>query len=189
MNDKSDRLIGVDIGKRFLDVAREGVRAVRRHSNDAVEIARFVGGLEAEHDIVIFERSGGYERLLEAQLAAAGIRWAVVHSRRVKAFRVAKGIKAKTDAIDCRLLRDFGRDRLNEGQLRFGRLETSRWLPWSRGDGSSMGFCMTSVAGARPLPLMWCRHRSPERSLRWSESWRRSRPRSTAISLPMRSSR
>jgi transposase len=123
MNDKSDRLIGVDIGKRFLDVAREGVRAVRRHSNDAVEIACFVGGLEPEHDIVIFERSGGYERPLEAQLAAAGIRWSVVHSRRVKAFRVAKGIKAKTDAIDCRLLRDFGRDRLDEGQLRFGRLE------------------------------------------------------------------
>jgi len=123
MDDKSDRLIGVDIGKRFLDVAREGVRAIRRHSHDAVEIARLVDELEPEHDIVIFERSGGYERRLEGQLAAARIRWAVVHSRRVKAFRVAKGIKAKTDAIDCRLLRDFGRDQLNEGQLRFGRLE------------------------------------------------------------------
>ena len=123
MDDKSGRVIGVDIGKQFLDVAHEGVRSVRRYSNDAVEIARFVSGLEPEHDIVVFERSGGYERLLESQLAAAGIRWAVVHSRRVKAFREAKGIKAKTDAIDCRLLRDFGRDRLNEGQLRFGRLE------------------------------------------------------------------
>ena len=73
MNDKGNRVIGVDIGKRFLDVAREGVRSVRRHSNDAVEIVRFVGGLEAERDIVIFERCGGYERALEAQLAAAGI--------------------------------------------------------------------------------------------------------------------
>jgi transposase len=123
MDDKGCRVIGVDIGKQFLDVAYEGGRSVRRYSNDAVEIARFVSGLEPEHDIVIFERSGGYERRLEAQLAAAGIRWAAVHSRRVKAFREAKGIKAKTDAIDCRLLRDFGRDRLNEGQLRFGRLE------------------------------------------------------------------
>ena len=123
MNDKGNRVIGVDIGKRFLDVAREGVRAVRRHSNEAAEITRFVGDLDREHDIVVFERCGGYERQLEAQLAAAGIRWAVVHSRRVKAFREAKGIKAKTDAIDCRLLRDFGRDRLDDGQLRFGRLE------------------------------------------------------------------
>jgi transposase len=119
----NDKLIGVDIGKRFLDVACEGVRAVQRHGNDSVAIARFVDGLDPECDIVIFERSGGYERRLEAHLAAAGIRWAVAHSRRVKAFRVAKGIKAKTDAIDSRLLRDFGRDQLNEGRLRFGRLE------------------------------------------------------------------
>jgi len=123
MDDKGNRVTGVDIGKRFFDVAREGVRAARRHSNDAAEIARFVSDLEPERDIVVFERCGGYERALEAQLAAAGVRWAVVHSRRVKAFREAKGIKAKTDAIDCRLLRDFGRDRLNERQLRFGRLE------------------------------------------------------------------
>ena len=123
MEDKSKRVIGVDIGKQFLDVAREGVRAVRRHRNEAVGIAGLVGEFDPNKDIVIFERSGGYERALESQLAAAGIRWAVVHSRRVKAFRVVKGIKAKTDAIDCRLLRDFGRDQFDAGQLRFGRLE------------------------------------------------------------------
>jgi len=123
MDDKGKRTVGVDVGKQFLDVAREDVRAVRRYCNDAVEIARFVGSLEPDKDIVIFERSGGYERTLESQLAAAGIPWAVAHSRRVRAFRVAKGIKAKTDAIDCRLLRDFGRDQLDAGQLRFGRLE------------------------------------------------------------------
>lgn len=123
MDGKGKRVIGVDVGKRFLDVACEGVRAVRRLHNDAVEIARFVGGLEPNKDIVVFERSGGYERALEGALAAAGVEWAVVHSRRVKAFRVAKGIKAKTDAIDCRLLRDFGRDQLDAGQLRFGRVE------------------------------------------------------------------
>jgi transposase len=123
MNDKGKRVIGVDVGKRFLDVAREGVRAARRLRNDAVEIGCFVGGLEPNKDIVVFERSGGYERALESELAAAGIPWAAVHSRRVKAFRVVKGIKAKTDAIDGRLLRDFGRDQHDAGQLRFGRVE------------------------------------------------------------------
>lgn len=123
MEDKCQSVVGVDIGKRFFDVAREGVRAVRRHSNDAVEIARFVSELAVAPSIVIFERCGGYERQLEARLAAAGIQWAVVHSQRVKAFRIAKGVKAKTDALDCRLLRDFGRDQLDQGRLRFGRLE------------------------------------------------------------------
>jgi transposase len=47
----------------------------------------------------------------------------VVHSLRVKAFRTAQGIKAKTDALDAELLRAFGRDRLVAGDLRLGRLE------------------------------------------------------------------
>ena len=112
MNCKGLRVIGIDVGKGMLDVAREGVRAGERYSNDAVEVARFVRGLDPERDIVVFERSGGYERLLEGQLAEVNVRWAVVHSKRVQAFRIAKGIKAKTDKIDCRLLRDFGRDQL-----------------------------------------------------------------------------
>jgi transposase len=70
---------------------------------------------------VVFERTGGYERALEAALAAAGVSWAVVHSLKVKAFREVQGIKAKTDRIDARLLREFGRDRLNAGKLRLGR--------------------------------------------------------------------
>lgn len=120
---KGPKLVGVDVGKRMLDVACEGVKASKRFSNDMAEIARFVRHLDPEHDIVVFERSGGYERLLEGQLAAAGVRWAVVHSKRVKAFRISQGIKAKTDAIDCRLLRDFARDQLDRGELRLGRLE------------------------------------------------------------------
>lgn len=122
MKCKGPRVVGVDVGKRMLDVAREGVRAGERYSNDVVEIARFVRSLDPERDVVVFERSGGYERLLEGQLSEASVRWAVVHSKRVKAFRIAKGIKAKTDAIDCRLLRDFGRDQLDSGELRLGRL-------------------------------------------------------------------
>jgi len=123
MDGKSLRVVGIDVSKRTLDVAREGVRVSQRYGNDPVGIARLIGGLDAEHDIVVFERSGGYERLLEGELAAAGVRWAVVHSKRVKALREAKGIKAKTDPIDCRLLRDFGRDQLEEGNLRLGRVE------------------------------------------------------------------
>jgi transposase len=123
MDGKGLRVIGVDIGKRRLDVAREGARSVEGYGNDAAGIACFVRRLDGASDVVVFERTGGYERGLEAALASAGVRWAVVHSRRVKAFRVAKGIKAKTDRIDGRLLRDFGRDQLDAGALRLGRSE------------------------------------------------------------------
>ena len=117
------RVIGVDIGKRWLDVAREDAAKVERHVNEAAAIAALMGTLDPTCDIVVFERCGGYERELEAALAAANVPWAVVHSARVKAFRQVQGIKAKTDAIDARLLRAFGRDHLNGGKLRLGRSE------------------------------------------------------------------
>ena len=120
MNGK--RLIGVDVGKRWLDVAREGVAAVERHANAAAAIAALVASLDAARDVVVLERTGGYERELEAALATAGVAWAVVPSQRVKAFRQVQGIKAKTDRIDARLLSAFGRDRLNAGALRLGRV-------------------------------------------------------------------
>jgi transposase len=117
------RVIGVDVGKRFLDVSCEGAAKVERHKNDAAGIAALSARLDPACDVVVFERTGGYERTLEAALASAGVAFAVAHSQRVKAFRQAQGIKAKTDQIDARLLQAFGRDRLNAGALRLGRIE------------------------------------------------------------------
>jgi transposase len=122
----SKRVIGVDVGKRWLDVAREEVARVERHANEGGAIAALVASLDAAHDVVVFERTGGYERGLEAALSAVGVAWAVLHPQRVKAFRQVQGIKAKTDRIDARLLRAFGSDRLNAGALRFGRLQDVR---------------------------------------------------------------
>jgi transposase len=117
------RIIGVDIGKRGLDVAREGALRVERHENEPKAIRALVRSLDPASDLVVFERCGGYERALEAELAAAQVPWAVVHSLRVNAFRTARGIKAKTDALDAELLQAFGRDRLAAGDLRLGRIE------------------------------------------------------------------
>ena len=119
----SKRVIGVDIGKSWLDAAMEGAEPIRRYSNDAAGIAALIEKLDPASDIVVFERCGGWERKLEAALADKTVPWAIVHSQRVKAFRTAQGIKAKTDRIDARLLRDFGRDRFNAGKLRLGRRE------------------------------------------------------------------
>jgi transposase len=121
MNDK--RIIGVDIGKYWLDVAWEQTRRVQRYSNDAGGIAALIEKLDPAQDVVVFERCGGFERNLEQVLADKTICWAIVHPQRVKAFRAARGIKAKTDRIDAQLLRDYGRDRLNAGKLRLGRRE------------------------------------------------------------------
>jgi transposase len=120
MDDK--RVIGIDIGKRWFDVAREGAARVERLPNEAMAIKAFVQGIDPANDLVVFERTGGYERALEAALAAAGVAWAVVHALRVQAFRTAQGVKAKTDSLDAQLLRAFGRDRLNAGDLRLAQV-------------------------------------------------------------------
>jgi transposase len=122
MDCKTRWVIGIDVSKHWLDVACEGITKVARVANTQAGLATFVRGLGA-CDVVVFERSGGYERGLEAALAEAGIAFSLVHSLRVKSFREARAIKAKTDAIDARLLQAFGRDRLEAGELRLGRLE------------------------------------------------------------------
>jgi len=57
---------------------------------------------------VVCEASGGYEKLVVAELLQAGIEVCVVQPARVRAFAYAEGLLAKTDRIDARLLRRFG---------------------------------------------------------------------------------
>ena len=75
-------------------------------------------------------RPGGVRALRGLRTAAGGgvggVRYSPGQScirRWVKAFRQVQGIKAKTDAIDARLLQGFGRNRLNAGMLRLGRVQ------------------------------------------------------------------
>jgi transposase len=57
---------------------------------------------------VVCEASGGYEKLIVAQMLEAGIEVCVVQPGRVRSFANAEGLLAKTDRIDARLLRRFG---------------------------------------------------------------------------------
>jgi transposase len=57
---------------------------------------------------VVCEASGGYEKIVVAELLEAGIEVCVVQPGRVRAFAYAEGLLAKTDRIDARLLRRYG---------------------------------------------------------------------------------
>lgn len=57
---------------------------------------------------ILVESTGGYERLLVAKLAEAGLPVVVVNPRRVRSFGEGMGMLAKTDRIDARLLALFG---------------------------------------------------------------------------------
>ena len=57
---------------------------------------------------MVVEATGGYERALTAQCVTAAVPISVVNPRQVRAFAQALGRTAKTDAIDARLLAEFG---------------------------------------------------------------------------------
>jgi transposase len=57
---------------------------------------------------VTLEASGGYERLVIAELLDRGYHVALANPRQVRDFAKATGILAKTDALDARVLARFG---------------------------------------------------------------------------------
>jgi transposase len=100
--------VGLDIAKDQLDYCFSDT--VEGHlANTAAERASFIQRLRAlEGARVVCEASGGYEKIIVAELLAAGIEVCVVQPGRVRAFAQAEGLLAKTDRLDARLLRRYG---------------------------------------------------------------------------------
>lgn len=105
----SDKLfLGVDVAKDWIDVAAFARPGSVRVAQTAAAIGAWLAELDpARVELVAFEPTGGYERLLAESLRRRGIAFARVHPNEVTAFRARRGVKAKTDAIDARLLAEF----------------------------------------------------------------------------------
>lgn len=105
------QVVGVDVSKDWLDVAVAGRRAVVRLANTAEAVRAWLSGAGfARVTRVVFESTGGYERVLQTALIEAGIPWLRVSPGQVTAYRRQCGVQAKTDGIDARLLAEFGRE-------------------------------------------------------------------------------
>ena len=101
-------VIGIDVSKDRLDVhALPG--------GEAFAVARDAAGLEALVErlqplapkIVAVEATGGFETVVAASLAAAGLPVVVVNPAQVRAFAQALGQRAKTDPIDAAVIAGF----------------------------------------------------------------------------------
>lgn len=100
------RILGFDVSKAWIDVAEAGSGTTWRLANTPQAVANFLR-TTGPIALAAFEATGGYERDLQDALGAAGIPFARVHPNRIAAFRTRRGIKAKTDRIDARLIADF----------------------------------------------------------------------------------
>ena len=100
--------VGLDIAKDRLDYCLSDT-AEGHLPNTVVARAQFLKKLHALGPVrVVCEASGGYEKIIVAELLAASVEVCVVQPGRVRAFAYAEGLLVKTDRIDARLLRRYG---------------------------------------------------------------------------------
>jgi transposase len=112
MSDVNEPVVaGIDVSSQSLDWCLLPVGETGRENNSGKGIARLASRLKrAAPTLIVLEATGGYERALVLALAEAGLPTAVVNPRQVRDFAKARGVLAKTDAIDARVLAQFARD-------------------------------------------------------------------------------
>ncbi len=100
--------VGIDVGKKWLDVALWGEESTWRVSNDAVGAAQIITRMEAlRPSLIVVEATGGYEQSVVQGMLWKDLPVAVVNPTRVRALSKATGKLAKTDVIDARLIAEY----------------------------------------------------------------------------------
>jgi transposase len=101
--------VGIDVSKAHLDVFVLPQAEVWRTANDEPGVFELAARLqELNVEAVIIEATGGLESLVTAALLSAGLPVHVVNPRQVRDFARSTGQLAKTDALDARVLAQFG---------------------------------------------------------------------------------
>ena len=99
---------GVDVGSTWLDLGFHPFGKPIRVRNSEAGIAIIVAALgQRGVGRVALEAIGGYARKLVAALIEADVTVFMVNPRRIKAFRDAEGLIAKTDKLDASLIARF----------------------------------------------------------------------------------
>ena len=107
--DTVSKVVGIDVSKENLDVYCSFTGEIIQEKNDEKGIETLLKHFAKDPvDRIILEATGGYEISLVASLSLAGLPVVVLNPRQVRDFAKAKGILAKTDLIDSRVLADFG---------------------------------------------------------------------------------
>ena len=100
--------VGVDVSKDRLDMhvlpANEAFSVARDAEGIAILVARIAGLPPA---LIVLEATGGFEQVVAASLAAAGLPVVVINPRQIRDFARAVNRLAKTDRIDAALIALF----------------------------------------------------------------------------------
>jgi transposase len=127
-------VVGIDVAKDKLDVHAWPTHQVMSVPNTPAGIDALVAGLTPLRvSLVVIEATGRYERRVAFELMGQGYEVAIVNPRQPRDFAKASGQLAKTDAIDAKILAQFGAligprksERPSENQVLLDELVTRR---------------------------------------------------------------
>jgi len=103
------QFVGIDLSKAQLDVALHPQTQQWKLANNDAGIATLVEYLKKHKpSLIVLEATGGLERPVAEALVKAGFQVAVVNPRQVRHFAKAKGLLAKTDVLDAKVLAQYG---------------------------------------------------------------------------------
>jgi transposase len=106
---RSERHVGVDIGKSMLDVCIYELDIYLQYPNNSEGIRDLLKKLSRYNlTRIVVEATGGYERSLVESCAEKELPVIIVQPTQVRQFAKAQGIIAKTDKLDSRLIAQFG---------------------------------------------------------------------------------
>ena len=101
-------VVGIDVSKERLDVAVRPTGETFVVSRDAEGLDALIAKLTPLAPVAVaVEATGGYETVVAASLAAAGLAIVVVNPAQVRSFAQALGKRAKTDPLDAGVIAHF----------------------------------------------------------------------------------
>lgn len=99
--------IGIDVSKATLDICY--LDEVITIPNQLASIQQWIQKIKKYKciELVVCEATGGYERILVKMLQKEGIPVFAEHANKIRAFAKTKGLLAKTDRIDAKLIAEY----------------------------------------------------------------------------------
>lgn len=103
-------LVSIDVSKEKLDVFYDETNHHEIIQNSAAEIEKLVKGLlDLKNPWLVFEATGGYDKLLRTSALDKGINCSICNGLRVREFARSQGRLAKTDKIDVFLIAEYAK--------------------------------------------------------------------------------
>ena len=103
-----DSTVGIDISKTHLDAYMAPAGKAARFTNDAAGFNALIAWFDQPVRSVVYEPTGPWHRAFEEALLRAGLPLARANPLQARRFAQAMGQRAKTDAVDARVLAQMG---------------------------------------------------------------------------------